>query len=240
LLLVPVLAVVFVSAGTWTYIHFVHSTAPPPLTVNTTSSGSESTTTSDASSSPTTTASASASASPATATAVAGAWNITTGTQVGYRVNEVLFGQSATAVGRTSQVAGQMVIDGTTVKSATFTAQMATVTSNENRRDGQYNNRIMNTGTYPTSTFALASPIDFSKVPADGTAITTKASGDLTLRGVKKRVTVALTATRSGSAIKVAGSVPIVFADWGIPNPSAGPATTEDHGAIEFLLVFAK
>ena len=31
-----------------------------------------------------------------------------------------------------------------------------------------------------------------------------------------------------------------LFADYGIPNPSFGAVSTEDHGSIEFLMVFAK
>ncbi len=65
-------------------------------------------------------------------------------------------------------------------------------------------------------------------------------TGELTLRGTTKTVTVELDATRSGERIHVSGSIPITFADWGIPNPSFGPASTEDHGELEFLLVFAR
>ena len=50
----------------------------------------------------------------------------------------------------------------------------------------------------------------------------------------------ALEAQRSGSAFKVSGSIPIVFDEWGIPNPSFGPADTEDHGILEVLLVLAR
>jgi hypothetical protein len=35
----------------------------------------------------------------------------------------------------------------------------------------------------------------------------------------------------------VSGSIPVLFADWGIPNPSfAGLVTTQNHGLLEFLL----
>ncbi len=58
-----------------------------------------------------------------------------------------------------------------------------------------------------------------------------KATGELTLRGTAKKVTIPLEAQRSGSSVKVAGSFPIVFEEWGIPNPSFGPADTEDKGS---------
>jgi hypothetical protein len=45
---------------------------------------------------------------------------------------------------------------------------------------------------------------------------------------------------RAGSVVQVAGSIPITFADWSIPNPSfGGVVTTDDHGVLEFALNFA-
>lgn len=39
---------------------------------------------------------------------VTGTWTVTTGSQAGYRVQEILFGQKAEAVGRTEVVTGQI------------------------------------------------------------------------------------------------------------------------------------
>jgi hypothetical protein len=36
--------------------------------------------------------------------------------------------------------------------------------------------------------------------------------------------------------ISVSGTIPVTFADYGIDNPSGGPATTSDSGSLEFLL----
>jgi hypothetical protein len=38
--------------------------------------------------------------------------------------------------------------------------------------------------------------------------------------------------------IGVQGSIPVVFADYKIANPSNGGVETEDHGLVEFVLVF--
>jgi hypothetical protein len=38
----------------------------------------------------------------------------------------------------------------------------------------------------------------------------------------------------------VSGSIPIVFSDYGISNPSGGPATTSSSGTLEFLLNLAQ
>lgn len=37
-----------------------------------------------------------------------------------------------------------------------------------------------------------------------------------------------------------AGRSRVVFADYGIPNPTFGPVSTEDHGVVEFLVSFTK
>ena len=67
-----------------------------------------------------------------------------------------------------------------------------------------------------------------------------QAVGDLTLHGTTKSVTLPLAAKLSGGTIEVRGSIDLVFSDWGIPNPSFGPASTEDHGLLEFDLFFSK
>jgi polyisoprenoid-binding protein YceI len=179
------------------------------------------------------------SASPA-GTSVSGTWKVTSGSQAGYRVNEVLFGQSTEAVGRTSAVTGQMTIQGTKVTSGSFAVDLTIVRSDKSQRDGQFQQRIMQTASYPTATFTLLSPIDLGSIPAGGTSITVSASGRLTLHGTTRTVTVDLTARRSGATITVSGQIPVTFADWNIPNPSFGPVTTEDNGQIEFLLVLAR
>lgn len=83
-------------------------------------------------------------------------WTAGSGSEAGYRVDEILFGQNATAVGRTSGVEGEMTISGTTVEAATVTVDMASVSSDESRRDNQFRGRIMAVGTYPTATFTLS------------------------------------------------------------------------------------
>ncbi len=174
----------------------------------------------------------------AASTALDGTWNATTGSAVQYRVGEVLFGQGTTAVGKTTAVTGKLTISGTTVPTATFTADLTKVTSDQANRDGQFQGRIMDTATYSTATFELTSPIDLGSVPADGTQITVKAVGNLTLRGQTKTVNFDIVAQRAGATISANGTIPIVFNDYQIPAPSFGPARVEDHGELVFLINF--
>lgn len=169
-----------------------------------------------------------------------GTWTVAGGSQVGYRVNEVVFGQDNVAVGRTGTVTGTIEVSGTTVKAASFTVDMTTFKSDQSRRDNQFQGRIMDTATYPTSTFKLTDPIEVASIPAEGIETKVTAKGELTLRGTTKTVTVAITGRRSGDAIQVSGSIPITFAEWNIPNPSIGPVSARQNGLLEFSINFAR
>jgi polyisoprenoid-binding protein YceI len=166
------------------------------------------------------------------------AWTATDASQVGYRVEEVLFGVNTTAVGRTNQVEGSLTIDGSAVSSVTFTVDVASISSDESRRDNQFTGRIMSADEFPTATFVLTQPIDLGLESADGAEVSTQATGDLTLRGVTNPVTFDVIAKQENGLIGVQGSIPVVFADYQIANPSTGGITTEDHGLVEFVLVF--
>ena len=81
-------------------------------------------------------------------------------------------------------------------------------------------------------------PIDFQQLPTDGSTITATATGDLTLRGTTNSVTFEVEATFQNGRVGVLGKIPVVFADYGIPNPSFATIATEDNGLLEFILAF--
>lgn len=165
-------------------------------------------------------------------------WTATDASQLGYRVKEVLFGVDTDAVGRTNQVTGELTIEGTQVTTASFTVDVASIESDDGRRDGQFRGRIMSTDEFPEATFVLTEPIELGTEPVEGASVTTSATGDLTLRGVTNTVTFDVEAQLQGGRIGVLGSIPVVFADYEIDNPSFGGVQTEDEGLLEFVLVF--
>jgi polyisoprenoid-binding protein YceI len=217
-----VVVVLVVVGGPFVYINFIQEKAPPKLGLSI-KKGTTATTAGSGASVP-----------------LDGKWTVTTGSQAGYRVNEVLFGQKSTAVGRTTAVTGSITINGTTCSNGSFTVDLTKVASDKDRRDRQFQGRIMNTATYPTATFTASGPIDFKSVPNEGATMTVDVPGQLAMHGATKPVTIHLGARRTASNIEVSGSVPVTFADWNIPNPSfSGVVSTEDHGTMEFLLNFA-
>jgi polyisoprenoid-binding protein YceI len=250
-ILIPIL---IATAGVWIYINWIKddppaafslddstsvttaatpTTAAPPADTSATTTAAAPATTEDAGPAPTT-------APAATASELDGSWAIGEGSQVGYRVVEVLFGQDTEGVGRTSDITGSIEIAGTQVSAGTFTVDMTTVESDESRRDNQFRGRLLSTDEFPTSTFTLTAPIELGTAPVEGQQISATATGDLTLRDVTKSVTFDVQAVLEGGQIRIVGSTDIVFADYGIPQPDVGGVTTQDHGLLEFSLVLTK
>lgn len=167
-----------------------------------------------------------------------GDWVPTDASEFGYRVDEVIAGVSATAAGRSNMIDGLLTIDGTAATAVDIEVQVDTITSDDGLRDSRFRSSIMNTEKHPTASFHLTEPIQFGTIPVGDEQITATAVGELTLRGSTNPVTFDLTAQTTGGRIGVLGSIPVVFSDYGIDNPSYGGIKTEDDGLVEFVLVF--
>lgn len=210
--------------GPWVYINLVRDDAPDVLTLP---------------------ASTTTVAAPATTTAAdpvdpSGTWVATDASIAGYRVDEVLFGQAVTAVGRTSAVEGTVTIDGGAVRAAAFTVDMASVKSDNAKRDSQFANRIMDVLNHPTATFALTEPVALGPGALAGDELVAAATGEMTLRGTTRPVTLDLRARLSGTTVEVTAATEIVFAEWGIPEPSLPGIRVEERGVLEVLLVLER
>jgi len=171
---------------------------------------------------------------------VDGVWTIRAPSEVGYRVEETINGFGTTANGRSQSITGSMVAAGTTISSGEFKVDMTTFSSDESRRDRQFNGRVMDVTKYPEATFTLTAPIEFGSIPGEGGTVTASATGDLTLHGTTKSVTFDVQGTFKNGLIGVLGQIPVVFADYGIPNPSIASVRTEDNGLLEFVLVLER
>jgi len=226
--------VVLAVAGPFVYIHFIEGPAPAKLSLP--NSGTRTTTSSSSGSSTSSTASTSSSSS-SSSSALTGTYHVGSGSEAGYRVDEVLVGQHATAVGRTSKIWGSITIANDEVTSGTFTVDMASVVSDQSQRNAQFDGRIMDVTKYPTATLTLTAPIDLGTVPAVGAKATYKASGTLDMHGVGRAVSFSLEAERTADGIYALADLPIEFAQWDIANPSVGGfVTTADSGTLEVLV----
>lgn len=171
---------------------------------------------------------------------VTGVWHAVSTSVVRYRVHETINGIGSTAVGGTNKVDGSITIDGTNVRAAGFTVDMASISSDQSRRDDQFRGRVMDVGSFPTAQFVINQAIDLGTIPAEGVGVRKIATGQLTLRGTTKSVTIDVLAMRKNGKIGIFGNIAVMFADFGIPNPSFATVKTDDHGVLEFILVVAR
>jgi polyisoprenoid-binding protein YceI len=217
--------VVLAIAAPFVYIHFIEGPAPPRLALPATNS----------------TQPADPSGTSSDVASVDGTYLVGSGSEAGYRVTEVLIGQNSTAVGRTTKMSGSVTISGAKVTTGTFLVDMASVESDQSERNAQFDGRIMEVAKFPTATLKLTGPIALGTIPPVGSSATYTALGDLTMHGVTRSVSFPLKAERSADGIYSLADVPIVFANWGIPNPSIGGfVTTKSSGTLEVLVHLTK
>ncbi len=169
--------------------------------------------------------------------ALANAYTVGPGSEAGYRVSEVLYGQRIDAVGRTPDVTGSVQLADTRVTAGEITVDIRSVTSDQSQRDDYFTESIMETDRYPNAVFTLTRPVELGAGFASGDRVTADATGTLTVKDVTREVTFPLTAVRDGDTLDVSGSIPVTFTDFGIEAPSFGDVVKVDPtGQVEFLL----
>jgi polyisoprenoid-binding protein YceI len=164
-----------------------------------------------------------------------------TGTFVGFRVRESLASVGETeAVGRTGGVDGSITIDGTTLTAAGFTVDMASITTNETRRDRRVH-EALDTAGFPAATFVLSDPVDLGSPAAAGEAVSVVATGELTVRGVTNPIEVPIEAQVVDGTVVLVGSVGLTFSDYGVEVPTAPIVlSADDHGVLELQLLLRR
>ncbi|QIK63873.1 YceI family protein [Leucobacter viscericola] len=182
--------------------------------------------------------SSTASGSPLDPTQLAGEWSVATGSEAGYRVNEVLNGTDVTVTGRTNKVEGTFKIDdsGLTLQATDLTVDVASIATDSGSRDAYFRDQALRTSENPTATFKLTAPVTLKSAPNSGDVVKADATGDLTIAGVTKPVTASVEVRSDGTTAEIAGSIPITFQDFGVTAPSLGFVSVEPTGFVEFQL----
>lgn len=189
-------------------------------------------------------------ADEAAAKSIDGTWQLTTeigdfedftSSWVGFRVAEVLSNiGEAEAVGRTPVVSGELVVNGTTIESATISADLTGIRSDQSRRDPAIQ-RALETGEFPTATFTSAGAVDLGAVPEEGSPFSVTVPGTITIHGVEQEVALELTGQRVGDVAVVVGTLPLDFTSFGITMPTAPVVVSvADSGDLEWQLFFQR
>jgi polyisoprenoid-binding protein YceI len=147
------------------------------------------------------------------------------------------------AVGRTSDVTGTVTIarpsGGLVVSAGRFDVNLQKLQSDDNRRDNRMRTQGLETNRFPTSTFVLAAPIALPADATNGQPFTTNATGDLTLHGVTKRVTMPLQVRMNPDGrIEAVGSLKFPMSDFAIDPPNVGGFVTVASDATLEVQIF--
>jgi polyisoprenoid-binding protein YceI len=186
--------------------------------------------------------SGSPSVSTITSTAQAvGTWSVDESSVVGYRVREQLASLPARsdAVGRTSSITGSATLAATgsdlSVTAAQFQADLTTLKSDKNMRDQKLHTLGLESDSFPTATFKLTSPVTVPASAISGATFSVTLTGDFTLHGVTRSVSIPAQARVAGSQIEIVGSMTFPMADYSITPPSIGGfVTVTDQATLEF------
>jgi len=166
-----------------------------------------------------------------------GTWAAGSGSVAGFRVREAALGFSNDVVGRTTAVTGTIVIAGNRVISATFHVSLTSIEVG-GKTQPQFA-RSLGTRDHPTAIFTLAEPVVLGPAFGSGAVITVTGTGYLAMNGTSRQVRFALSGRRDGSVMQAAGSIPVMFSEWGIAPPKGYGflGSLASRGTAEFLLV---
>lgn len=164
------------------------------------------------------------------------------GTWAGYRIDEELGGIGAnTAVGRTPDVSGTMTVAGDQVTAVDVEVDVTTLQSDSGSRDSAMRSRGLESDQFPTATFSLTRPLTLPAGATDGERVSTEATGDLTIHGVTRPITLTVEAVLSGGSAAVVGRAPVALADFDIEPPTGfSVVSIADQGTFEFQLFFTR
>ena len=160
-----------------------------------------------------------------------GTWDVAAGSLAGFRVRASTLGLGSDVVGRTSAVTGTIVISGDRVAAAAFRVGLAAI-----RVGGKTETQLarsLGTRQHPAATFILTGPVTLGSGFTTGTTVSMTASGQLSMHGISRPVTVTMSGRRDGADLQVAGSIPVAFSGWHI----GGLGSLASRGIAEFLLV---
>ena len=162
------------------------------------------------------------------------------GNEARYPVREQLADLSfpSDAIGTTSDITGALVVgqDGSFIPGeSSIDVNLASIRSDEDRRDNYVRQRVLDTGRYPSAVFvpSEARGLDISALSSGGT--TFELAGDLTVHGVTKPVVWQVTASFDGNALTGTATTEFTFSDFGMTVPRVMVVlSVEDRIRLEY------
>ena len=148
----------------------------------------------------------------------------TAGNTARYRIRERLVGKELDndAVGETPKVTGSIALDksGKIIPTESgFTVDLASLKSDQDRRDGFVRRRLLVTDTFPSTRFQVTEVKGLpSKLPTGGMQ-EFQLIGNLTVKGVTRPTTWNVKATVAGNKLTGSAATKFTFADFQLTQP---------------------
>jgi polyisoprenoid-binding protein YceI len=165
------------------------------------------------------------------------------GSEASFTIDEVLFGNPNTVVGKTSQVSGEILInkqDPSKTRIGQIKVNLSTLVTDNDLRNNTIQNRILETGD-SSNQFATFDAKSIDGLPSSiavGQTVSFKMTGDLTIHGVTKSTTFDVTATlQSANVLKGEAQTTIKYADFNIHIPDV-PSVTGVGDSVKLDLTF--
>jgi polyisoprenoid-binding protein YceI len=167
-------------------------------------------------------------------------YTLSEGSQARFYIDEVLFGNDKTVEGITPDVTGEIQFDlasPSTATVGTITINARTLTTDDNRRNGQIQNRILESSSdeFQYITFEPTSITGLPETVAVGDTFNIQMTGNLTIRGMtlEKTFDVAVTVASEGQLTGL-GTTTITHQEYELSIPSVPiVASVEDEVRLE-------
>jgi polyisoprenoid-binding protein YceI len=180
-----------------------------------------------------------------------GHWTVTSGSQAGYRVQEVLVGQATKheAVARTDAVTGGLTVakasSGLRVNGLRFAVELSGLQSvdtvaghNVTNRDRNVS-RTLDVQTFPEATFE-ASTIAVPARIAQGQTITVSVPGTFAVHGVARPAKARAQVRMTAGQVQAAGSIDLDMTQFGVTPPKIAFAESDPDVTVDFELFLSR
>lgn len=147
-----------------------------------------------------------------------------------YTVNEKFLNRQLPndAVGSTSAITGEVVVENGEVKPSKVTVDLRTLKSDESRRDQRIRTQGLESDKYPFAEF-LIEKAD-AKIPADGSEVTLKLTGTMKIHDTAKPFTFEAKASLKGGTLVIHADQSFDMTEFGITPPSIAGMLTVNPG----------
>lgn len=161
--------------------------------------------------------------------------------QASYSVGETFLGKKldVTAVGKTASLSGEIRLEGGVIKPSTVEVDLASLTSDESRRDNQVR-KALDTANHPKATFNITGA-EGNPVLADGKETPLKLQGTMRIKGVDKPVTFEAKAKMNGESLNLTAATTFPMTQFGVNPPNiAGFVAVQDNVKLDVTFVGKK